>query len=210
MYQGFYTLVCIFPRQNTASVGQSVECIKDCTPWPGVSEPNRLAGGHGNHKAELVQNWSKTMVSCSASSPGLRRFPWRPRGPFEIAISLRASSIFLRYPSNVSMILHISLFFLRQNMVSVGQSVERIKDSTHKLAFSFRQTWFCRIIRRTYQGLYTLVCLFLKQNKVSWGQSVECIKDSTPWFAFSLSNTRFFRAIRRMYQGFYTLACLFS
>ena len=33
MYQGFYILVCLFPKQNMGSFGQSVECMKDSTPW---------------------------------------------------------------------------------------------------------------------------------------------------------------------------------
>ena len=136
-YQGFYILACVFLKQNMVSGRQSCECIKDSTPWfafslskarflsanpsnvsriahPGLVSANPT--GWPAATETIRQNCSKTNRKRWFLAPprvlGLRRFPWRPRGPFEIAISLRASSIFLRYPSNVSRILHISLLFL--------------------------------------------------------------------------------------------------
>ena len=135
-YQGFYTLACLFFKQNMVSGSQSCECIEDYTPWfafslgetrflsanpsnvsriahPGLVSANPT--GWPASTETIRQNNSKTNRKRWFLAPprllGLRRFPWRPRGHFEIAISLRASSIFLTYPSNVSRILHISLLF---------------------------------------------------------------------------------------------------
>ena len=135
-YQGFYILACVFLKQNMVSGRQSCECIKDSTPWfafslgktgllsanpsnvsriahPGLVSANPT--GWPAATETIRQNWSKTNRKRWFLAPprvlGLRRFPWRPREPFEIAISLKASSIFPRNPSTVSRILRPGLPF---------------------------------------------------------------------------------------------------